>query len=94
VLLDPDTRDGRQALAALVAAADIVIEASRPRALAGFGLDAAAAVEQGTVWASITAAGRSSARVGFGDDVAAGPASSPVTTTGSRSSAATRSPTR
>jgi len=72
VLLDPTTAAGRSALAALVAAADIVIEASRPRALAGFGLDAAAAVEQGTIWVSITAAGRGSPRVGFGDDVAAG----------------------
>ena len=72
VLLDPATAEGRAALAALVAAADIVIESSRPRALAGFGLDAAAAVEQGTIWVSITAAGRGSTRVGFGDDVAAG----------------------
>jgi crotonobetainyl-CoA:carnitine CoA-transferase CaiB-like acyl-CoA transferase len=72
VLLDPTTSAGRDALAALVAAADVVIESSRPRALAGFGLDAAAAAEQGTTWVSITAAGRDSARVGFGDDVAAG----------------------
>jgi CoA-transferase family III len=72
VLLDPTTAAGRAALAALVAAADIVIEASRPRALAGFGLDAEAAAEQGTIWVSITAAGRRSPRVGFGDDVAAG----------------------
>jgi CoA-transferase family III len=72
VLIDPATAAGRTALAALVAAADIVIESSRPRALAGFGLDAAEAVEQGTTWVSITAAGRGSARVGFGDDVAAG----------------------
>src|SRR5204863_2090110 len=62
---------GRRALHALVALADIVIEASRPRALAGFGLDAAAAVAGGTTWISITAAGRASDRVGFGDDVAA-----------------------
>jgi CoA-transferase family III len=72
VLIDPTTTVGRAALAALVAAADIVIESSRPRALAGFGLDAAEAVEQGTTWVSITAAGRGSTRVGFGDDVAAG----------------------
>jgi len=72
VLLDPAAPGGRRALAALVAAADIVIEASRPSALAGFGLNAAAAVEQGTIWVSITAAGRDSPRVGFGDDVAAG----------------------
>jgi crotonobetainyl-CoA:carnitine CoA-transferase CaiB-like acyl-CoA transferase len=72
VMLDPATTDGRRALVALVAAADIVIEASRPRALAGFGLDAQAAVDNGTVWVSITAAGRDSSSVGFGDDVAAG----------------------
>ncbi|MEU9269086.1 CoA transferase [Streptomyces sp. NPDC048251] len=72
VVLDPTTPDGRAAMAALVDAADIVIEASRPRALAGFGLDADAAVAAGTTWVSITAAGRGSGRVGFGDDVAAG----------------------
>lgn len=72
VVLDPDEPGGRNALAALVASADIVIEASRPRALAGFGLDAAGAVADGKTWISITAAGRDSARVGFGDDVAAG----------------------
>jgi hypothetical protein len=71
VVVDPDTSSGRRALAALVAAADIVIEASRPRALAGFGLDAHAAVAAGTTWISITAAGRDSGRIGFGDDVAA-----------------------
>ena len=72
VLLDPSTPRGRAALGALVAAADIVIEASRPRALAGFGLDADAAVAAGTTWISLTAAGRASNRIGFGDDVAAG----------------------
>lgn len=72
VLLDPAVPAGRRALAALVAAADIVIEASRPRALAGFGLDAQTAARQGKIWVSITAAGRSSPRIGFGDDVAAG----------------------
>ncbi|MCU1616967.1 MAG: acyl-CoA transferase/carnitine dehydratase [Frankiales bacterium] len=72
VVLDPGTPGGRAALAALVGAADIVIEGSRPRALAGFGLDAGAAVAEGTIWVSITAGGRRSDRVGFGDDVAAG----------------------
>jgi crotonobetainyl-CoA:carnitine CoA-transferase CaiB-like acyl-CoA transferase len=71
VVLDPGTAPGRTAIAALVDAADIVVEASRPRALAGFGLDAEAAVASGTTWISVTAAGRASARVGFGDDVAA-----------------------
>jgi crotonobetainyl-CoA:carnitine CoA-transferase CaiB-like acyl-CoA transferase len=72
VLLDPGTQGGRRAVGALVAGADIVIEASRPRALAGFGLDAGTAAGQGTIWVSITAAGRDSPRIGFGDDVAAG----------------------
>ena len=72
VVLDPATPAGRRALSGLVAAADIVIEASRPRALAGFGLDAEAAAARGTIWVSITAAGRDSPRIGFGDDVAAG----------------------
>ncbi|WP_236791061.1 CoA transferase [Amycolatopsis sp. GM8] len=71
VVLDPETASGRRALARLVETADIVIEASRPRALARFGLDALAAAEAGTIWVSITAYGRKSDRVGFGDDVAA-----------------------
>jgi crotonobetainyl-CoA:carnitine CoA-transferase CaiB-like acyl-CoA transferase len=71
VVVDPATADGRTALRRLVDAADIVVEASRPRALAGWGLDADAAAAAGTNWISITAAGRSSPRVGFGDDVAA-----------------------
>jgi len=71
VVLDPATAAGRTALARLVEAADVVVEASRPRALAAWGLDAAAAVATGTTWISITAAGRDSGRVGFGDDVAA-----------------------
>ncbi|GAF48904.1 hypothetical protein RW1_062_00280 [Rhodococcus wratislaviensis NBRC 100605] len=71
VVLDPTTTEGRRALAALVDAADIVLEASRPRALTRFGLDADAAVARGATWVSITAAGRSSDRIGFGDDLAA-----------------------
>ncbi|WP_305092922.1 CoA transferase [Prescottella sp. R16] len=71
VVLDPDTRAGRTAMARLVAAADVVVEASRPRALERFGLDAAAACAEGTTWISITARGRDCAVVGFGDDVAA-----------------------
>jgi hypothetical protein len=71
VALDPADPAGRTAMHALVRRADIVIEASRPRALAGFGLDALAEVERGCTWVSITACGRASDRVGFGDDVAA-----------------------
>ena len=72
VTLDPRTSGGRAEMAALVRAADIVIESSRPRALARFGLDAEGAAAAGTTWVSITAYGRASDRVGFGDDVAAG----------------------
>jgi hypothetical protein len=71
VVLAPDERDDRAALADLVASADIVIEASRPRALIGFGLDAQAFADRGGTWISITAHGRASDRIGFGDDVAA-----------------------
>jgi hypothetical protein len=63
----------RATLAELVSSADVVIEASRPRALAGWGLSAEAAARRGTVWLSITAYGRGQGdRIGFGDDVAAG----------------------
>ena len=72
VVLDPTDTDQRRALGVLVGAADIVIEASRPRALAGFGLDAAAFVAGGGTWISITAHGREANRIGFGDDIAAG----------------------
>lgn len=71
VVLDPGDDLQRRELAELVAAADIVIEASRPRALAGFGLDADRFVASGGTWVSITAHGRESFRIGFGDDIAA-----------------------
>ncbi len=67
-------RDGDR-LVELVASADVVLEASRPRALRQLGLDAAEYVRTGTIWVSITAYGRGvgdELRVGFGDDVAAG----------------------
>lgn len=67
-----DFRRQRAALHALVRAADVVIEASRPRALAGLGLAPEPFAAGGGVWVSITAAGRADPlRVGFGDDVAA-----------------------
>jgi hypothetical protein len=75
VSLDLDTREGRAALHALVRAADVVIESSRPRALAQLGIDASAMTSAGRVrvWLSITAHGRRAphdVRVGFGDDAA------------------------
>ena len=55
----------------LIARADLVLEASRPRALRHLGVLAEEAVAAGTSWLSITARGRQSNAVGFGDDVAA-----------------------
>jgi len=63
----------RAALAAQVARADIIIEGSRPRALAQLGIDARREVARGAVWIGITGHGRSGAnalRTGFGDDAA------------------------
>ncbi len=70
------TPAGVDELRDLVAGADVVIEGSRPRALARMGIDPAAVVaaRPGTVWVAITAYGRCgpwSNRVGFGDDAAA-----------------------
>jgi crotonobetainyl-CoA:carnitine CoA-transferase CaiB-like acyl-CoA transferase len=66
---------GRDALAALLARADLVIEASRPRALEQLGIDATEfASRHGTTWVSITGHGRTppgSEWVAFGDDAAA-----------------------
>ncbi len=59
-------------LASLLSRADVVIEASRPRALANLGITAERVVAQhGTVWLSITGYGRADGtRVAFGDDAA------------------------
>jgi hypothetical protein len=54
----------------LAMSADVVVESSRPRALAQLGLDAAEVVAEGTSWVSITARGRDSDTIGFGDDIA------------------------
>jgi len=56
----------------LMASADLVLESSRPRALRQLGILAEDVVARGTSWLSITAGGRDSDAVGFGDDVAAG----------------------
>ena len=74
--LDLRSRRGVRTLHALVRQADVVIEASRPRALAQFGVDGRALVREGgpQVWISITGYGRSGGaanRVAFGDDAAA-----------------------
>jgi hypothetical protein len=86
---DFGTRAGRAALRALLAAADVVIESSRPRALAALGLAPDMIPHPaGQVWLSITGYGRAlPGRVAFGDDAAvagglvgwvAGPSPEPV----------------
>jgi CoA-transferase family III len=73
VALDFTSRTGARTLQELVRRADVVIEASRPRALEQLGIEATAVVSGNgpRVWISITAYGRSDGlRVGFGDDAA------------------------
>lgn len=72
VAFDFGSRDDLAALRELMAGADLVLEASRPRALRQLGIHAEEVVEGGTSWLSITARGRASDAIGFGDDVAAG----------------------
>jgi hypothetical protein len=71
--LDLRTAAGRADLAALVRDADVVVEASRPRALAALGLVAEHLVtgdDGPAVWVSITGHGRRSPRIAYGDDAA------------------------
>ncbi len=73
VALDFASPAGVRMLGELVRRADVVIEASRPRALEQLGIEADAVVAGGgpRVWVSITAYGRAEGlRVGFGDDAA------------------------
>ncbi|KAK1184937.1 CoA transferase [Streptomyces sp. NBS 14/10] len=60
------------ALADVVSEADIVIEASRPRALRRLGVHAEEflAARPGRVWVGITGYGRDDGRIAFGDDAA------------------------
>jgi len=75
VAIDVATASGRAALLSLIARADIVIEASRPRALAQLGIAAETlvAAQPGLVWLTITGHGARAPEhgwVGFGDDTA------------------------
>ena len=69
--LDFASDAGRKQLLELVSAADIVIEASRPRALRQLGIDADAllAAQPGKIWLRILAHGNEPQRIGFGDDI-------------------------
>jgi len=76
VTLDFAAERGRAQLRALLRRADVVIESSRPRALAQLGIDAAAMVAEvpGLVWVSLTGYGREEPGahwIAFGDDAAA-----------------------
>jgi hypothetical protein len=70
--VDFSTRAGRTALMSLLEVADVVIESSRPRALAAMGAAPGTIPHPpGQVWLSITGYGRSMPeRVAFGDDAA------------------------
>lgn len=75
VLCDLTSPVERRALTGLLADADIVIEAARPRALEQLGIDAAKLVHDtpGLTWVTITAhgaCGEPANWVGFGDDCA------------------------
>jgi hypothetical protein len=71
LVLDFGNDDDIKHLRHLMSRADLVLESSRPRALRHLGIDADEVVREGTCWLSITARGRESASIGFGDDVAA-----------------------
>jgi CoA-transferase family III len=75
VALPLASADGHAQLAELLQRVDVVIEGSRPRALAQMGIDARAVVESGArLWVSIQSHGRSQEfahRIGYGDDAAA-----------------------
>jgi crotonobetainyl-CoA:carnitine CoA-transferase CaiB-like acyl-CoA transferase len=76
VILDFASQAGRAELRELIAGADVVIEAARPRALPQLGIDAEtiARANRRLTWIGITAYGRTgpwSNAVGFGDDCAA-----------------------
>jgi len=71
VALDFRNRDDLERLTKLLDRADVVIEASRPRALEQIGIDAEATIRKkpGKIWARLSAYGRSENRIGFGDDI-------------------------
>jgi hypothetical protein len=77
VALDLATTAGRRDLERLIAAADVVLESARPRALEQMGIDLDEVLRRSggpRVWASITSHGRrpgQAHRVGFGDVAAA-----------------------
>ena len=71
VAFDFTSLSDRADLLRLLEAADIVIEASRPRALQQMGIHAEklTATKPGKVWLRFTAHGAGENRIGFGDDI-------------------------
>lgn len=72
VTVDFDSPADMDGLRRLVHRADLVLEASRARALRRRGFVAAEVVAAGVSWLSVTGYGRNHDLIGFGDDVAAG----------------------
>jgi len=72
VALNFNNPDDLAALKRLLERADMVIEASRPRAFRQLGINAEdyVARKPGKVWARLTAYGQDENRIGFGDDIA------------------------
>lgn len=72
VTVDFDDRGDAAFLRRLLAAADLVLEGSRPRVMDRLGVDPSMLADSGTSWISLTAHGRDDAgdRIGFGDDAA------------------------
>ncbi|MEQ8840163.1 MAG: CoA transferase [Acidimicrobiales bacterium] len=73
VALDFSAPADLRLLRCLVAAADLVVEGSRPRVMDSLGIDPVVTAARGTSWLSITAHGRTGPaadRIGFGDDAA------------------------
>ncbi|MGX7680553.1 CoA transferase [Jatrophihabitans sp. DSM 45814] len=72
--LDLNSAGGRDELRDLLRTADVVVEASRPRALRNLGVSAEAIMSERRkqVWVRITGYGQHSNRVAFGDDAAVG----------------------
>ncbi len=71
VVLDLSKPEGCAQLQTLLRRADMVIEASRPRALRQMGIIAQDIVTEkpGMIWVSLTAYGRAHNAIGFGDDI-------------------------
>lgn len=72
VHLDLQQAEGRSRLRELLAEADVVVEASRPRALRQLGLDAESIMTDGRprTWIRITGHPRTTERIAYGDDAA------------------------